>query len=97
MAADVGDLSHLLHLGPEALGITHWLVGHVAREEEGAALRHDFAVEADQGHGLVRDRHAVDATLFGLGRPLRRHQVRLKEAPMFTNLSAVQINRLASA
>ena len=27
--------------------------------------------------------------------PLRPHQKRLKEAPMFTNLSAVQINRLA--
>ena len=65
--ADVGDLRDLLHLWPEALGIADRLVGHVAGEEEGTALRHDLPPQPDQGHCLVRDRHPVDAALFGVG------------------------------
>ncbi|MDP3264394.1 MAG: hypothetical protein Q8M59_15685 [Tabrizicola sp.] len=67
MDADVGDLRDLLHLGPEALGITDRLVGHIPGEEERATSRHDFAAQADQGHRFVRDRHSVDAALLGVG------------------------------
>jgi len=36
MDADVGDLSDLLHIRPEALGTADGLVSHIRREQEGA-------------------------------------------------------------
>ena len=70
MDANVGDFSLHAHPLPETLEVNHRLARDIAREEEGAALRHGIAAQADQGDCLVRDRHPVDAALFGVGRLL---------------------------
>lgn len=65
--SDVGDLRALLHLRPETLGVADRLTGYIPKEAERAAFWHYLAAEADQGDRVVRDRHAVDATLLGVG------------------------------
>lgn len=52
---------------PEPLEIDHRLAGHITGKEEGATFRHGIAAQPDQGDGLMRDRHAVDAALLGVG------------------------------
>ncbi len=57
------------------------LVRYIALEKERAARGHDIPTQPDKGNGLMRDRHAVDAALFGVGRLLcqrRLQQVRLR-------------------
>jgi hypothetical protein len=66
--ADIGDVGLHAHPFPKALEIDHRLARYIAGEEVGAALGHGIPAQPDQGDGLVRDRHPVDATLFGIGR-----------------------------
>ena len=68
--ADIGDLGQQAHSVPESLQIYNWLAGNIAREQERAAFGHCIAARPDQGDDLVRDRHPVDAALFGTGRLL---------------------------
>ena len=63
--ANVGDVGLHPHPFPEALDINHRLPGYIAGEEEGAALGHGRATQADQRNCLVRDRHTVYPALFG--------------------------------
>lgn len=68
--ADVRDLSLHAHPFPEALEVDHRLARDIAGEEERAALWHCIPAQTDQCDSLMRDRHAVDAALFGVGRLL---------------------------
>jgi hypothetical protein len=63
---DVRDVSLHAHPFPEALEIDHRLARDIAGEQERAAFGHRIPAQADQGDGLMRDWHAVDATLFGV-------------------------------
>lgn len=80
---DVSYIGLNAHAFPEPLEIDHRLGRDIAGEEKGAALRHGIVAQPDQRDSLIRDWHAVNATLLGIGRllgPRRQIEIELIEA-----------------
>jgi hypothetical protein len=94
VAADIGDFGVRAHPLPKPFEINHRLARDIAGEEEGAALGHCVAAQADQGDGLVRDWYAGDTALFGVGRlfgPDRQIKIVLLITPRRPTIMSVRL------